>query len=76
MYYSYMLYQVERPRTVREQREEDARAGQLAAEFAGLRHGLRHGLWRGLKRGPRREAPQPARASGTVDTCRIPVRSS
>jgi len=49
MYYSYMLYQVERPRTVREQREEDARTGQLAAEFARLLHGLR----RGLRSGPR-----------------------
>ena len=42
MYNSYMLYQAERPRTAREQREEDVRAGQLAAEFARLWHGLRH----------------------------------
>ncbi len=47
MYNSYMLYQAERPRTAREQREEDVRAGQLAAEFARLWHGLRHGLGRG-----------------------------
>ena len=67
MYNSYMLYQAERPRTAREQREEDVRAGQLAAEFARLWHGLRHGL--------RREAARPPRASGTVDACRIPVRT-
>jgi hypothetical protein len=62
MYYSYMLYQAERPRTVREQREEDVRAGELAAGFARL--------WRGLTRG--REAEPRPRASGTVDPCRIP----
>jgi hypothetical protein len=56
MYYSYMLYQAERPRTIREQREEDTRAGQLAAEFARLRHGLRHGLRRGIRRGPKRRS--------------------
>lgn len=67
MYYSYMLYQAERPRTLREQREEDIRAGQLAAGFAQLRRGLRRGLTRG-----REAAPRPAHASGTVDACRIP----
>jgi hypothetical protein len=70
MYSSYMLYQAERPRTLREQREEDIRAGELAAGFAGLRDGL----LRGLRHGLRREAPRPARASGTVDACRISVR--
>ena len=72
MYSSYTLYQAERPKSAREQREEDIRAGQLAAEFARLRHGL----LRGFRRGPRRETPRPARASGTVDACRISVRSS
>ena len=68
MYSSYMLYRAERPRTLREQREEDIRAGELAAGFARLRDGL----LRGLRHGLRREAPQPARASGAVDACRIP----
>jgi hypothetical protein len=68
MYYSYMLYQAERPRTTREQREEDMRAGQLAAEFVRLGNGLR----RGLRLGLRREAPQEARPSSAVDACRIP----
>jgi hypothetical protein len=71
MYYSYMLYQAERPRTLREQREEDARAGQLAAEFARLWRGLRRGSGRGLGRGPG-AAARPPRASGAVDACRIP----
>jgi hypothetical protein len=33
MYMSYMLYQAERVKTVREQREVDAQTGWLAAEF-------------------------------------------
>jgi hypothetical protein len=37
---SYMLYQAEHVRTAREQREEDIRAGQLAAEFGRLWHSL------------------------------------
>ena len=66
MYYSYMLYQVEHPKTRREQREEDVRAGQLAAEFARLWRGLRRGVTHGD------EAARPPRASGTIDACRIP----
>jgi hypothetical protein len=33
MYMSYMLYQAERVKTVKEQREEDVQMGRLAAEF-------------------------------------------
>jgi len=33
MYMSYMLYQAERVKTVREQREIDVQTGRLAAEF-------------------------------------------
>ena len=56
MYSSYTLYQAERPRTLREQREEDIRAGQLAAGFARL--------WRRLGSGPGRrpQSPRPAEA--------------
>ena len=36
MYTSYMLYQAERVKTAKEQREADAQTGQLAAEFARL----------------------------------------
>jgi hypothetical protein len=40
MYNSYTLYQAEHVRTARERREEDIRAGQLAAEFGRLWHSL------------------------------------
>jgi hypothetical protein len=40
MYNSYTLYQAERIRTAREQREEDIRAGQLAAGFGRLWNSL------------------------------------
>lgn len=60
MYQSYLLYQAERPKTLREQRDEDMRAGQLAAGFARLWRGLGRGLGRGMGRGPGRR-PQSAR---------------
>lgn len=40
MYISYELYQVDHVRTAREQREEDIRAGELAADFGRLWHAL------------------------------------
>jgi hypothetical protein len=40
MYNSYMLYQAEHVKTAREQREEDIRAGELAAGFGRLWHSL------------------------------------
>lgn len=57
---SYMLYQTERDKTVREQRAEDIQNGQLAAEFARL--------WRSLgRRGSRgrRSAPCTVRTAKT-----------
>jgi hypothetical protein len=60
MYQSYLLYQAERPRTPRQQRDEDIRAGQLAAAFTRLWRGRGRGPGRGLGRGPRRR-PQSAR---------------
>jgi len=48
MYNSYTLYQVEHVKTAREQREEDIRAGQLAAGFGRLWRSLAH-----LSAGPR-----------------------
>jgi hypothetical protein len=48
MYNSYTLYQAEHVKTTREQREEDIRAGRLAAEFGRL--------WRSLA--PRRGSGQ------------------
>jgi hypothetical protein len=40
MYISYELYQADHIRTAREQREEDIRAGELAADFGRLWHSL------------------------------------
>jgi hypothetical protein len=42
MYNSYTLYQAEHVKTAREQRAEDIRAGQLAAEFGRLWNALVH----------------------------------
>ncbi len=36
MYMSHMIYQAERVKTVKEQREEDVQTGKLAAEFGRL----------------------------------------
>jgi hypothetical protein len=64
MYYSYMLYQAGRTRTPRQQREEDIRAGELAAEFARPRRRLKRGI-------TRRQATRPgtmgSRATGPAD---------
>jgi len=40
MYNSYTLYQADHNRTAREQREEDIRTGELAADFGRLWHAL------------------------------------
>jgi hypothetical protein len=40
MYISYTLYQADHIRTTREQREEDIRTGELAADFGRLWHSL------------------------------------
>ena len=42
MYSSYTLYQADHIRTAREQREEDIRTGELAADFGRLWHSLVH----------------------------------
>jgi hypothetical protein len=41
MYISYLIYQVERPKSMAEQREADARAGEMAAALARLGRSLR-----------------------------------
>ena len=40
MYFSYLLYQAERVKSPREQREADVRAGERAMSVAGLWHAL------------------------------------
>jgi hypothetical protein len=69
---SYLLYQAERPRSAAEQREADARAGELAAAIARRGRSARrtvtrdHGTGRhGVRRAGRAAAP------GTV-SCAIP----
>ena len=39
---SYLIYEAERPRSIAERRETDARAGELAAAVTRLGHSLRH----------------------------------
>jgi hypothetical protein len=39
---TYLIYDTERPRSMAEQRETDAQAGQFAASVARLGHSLRH----------------------------------
>jgi hypothetical protein len=39
---TYLIYEAERPRSMMEQRETDARAGELAAAVARLGRSLRH----------------------------------
>jgi hypothetical protein len=63
MYMSYMLHQAERVKSAREQREQDIRTGQLAAEFGRLWRSLGHRRVNG-QRGFRPEPdPRPVRVA-------------
>jgi hypothetical protein len=64
---SYLIYAAERPRSIAEQRETDARAGELAAAVARLGHSLRHPVTG--KRHARRDGQ---RLAGTTVPCAIP----
>jgi hypothetical protein len=64
MYISYELYQVDHIRTAREQREEDIRTGELAADFGRLWHSLVPRRASG-----RRRVRQAARAASPVPSC-------
>ena len=64
MYNSYTLYQADHIKTARQQREEDIRTGELAADFGRLWHSL----------APRRASGQrrlrpTARAASSVQSC-------
>jgi hypothetical protein len=65
MYISYELYRTTQIKTARQQREEDIRAGELAAEFGRLWHSLAprrgHGQ-RGFRQAPEIEMLTEARA--------------
>jgi hypothetical protein len=51
MNFSYMLYQAEHVKTAGQQREDDIRAGELAAELGRLWQSLAHPRNRGGRRG-------------------------
>jgi hypothetical protein len=66
MYNSYTLYQADHIRTARQQREEDIRAGELAAEFGRLWRSLvprRRGGQRGFRQAPEIEMLTEARTA-------------
>ena len=66
MYSSYTLYQADHVRTAREQREEDIRTGELAADFGRLWHSVtarRDGGRRGFRQAPEIEMLTDARAA-------------
>jgi hypothetical protein len=65
MYNSYELYQAEHVRTAREQREEDIRTGELAAELGRLWHSLAPRRASGQRR-----VRQAARAASSVQPSR------
>ena len=60
---SYMLYQAEHLRTAREQREEDIRTGELAAEFGRLWRSLAPRRPRGFRQAPEIEMLTEARTA-------------
>jgi hypothetical protein len=64
---TYLIYEAERPRSMMEQRETDARAGELAAAVARLGRSLRHPATG--KRNARQGARRPV---GATVTCAIP----
>ena len=64
MYSSYTLYQADHIRTAREQREEDIRTGELAADFGRLWHSLAPRRASG-----RRRSRHAAHAASSVQSC-------
>ncbi|MGH3206484.1 MAG: hypothetical protein ACRDNO_01850 [Trebonia sp.] len=64
---TYLIYEAERPRSMAEQRETDARAGEFAAAVARLGRTLRHPATG--KQSARRHSHRPV---GATVTCAIP----
>ena len=62
MYISYELYRTTQIKTARQQREEDIRAGELAAEFGRLWRSLAPRRQRGFRQAPEIEMLTEARA--------------
>ena len=63
MYISYELYQADHVKTTREQREEDIRTGELAADFGRLWHSLAPRRPRGFRQAPEIEMLTEARTA-------------
>ena len=66
MYISYELYQADHVKTTREQREEDIRTGERAADFGRLWHSLAPRRARGQRR-----FGQAAHAATSVPSCQV-----
>ena len=64
---TYSMYEAERPHSLAEQREMDARAGEFAAAVARLGRSLRHPA--AGKRNARRDSQRPV---GATVSCAIP----
>jgi len=64
---NYLIYEAERPRSMTEQRETDARTGEFAAAVGRLGRSLRHPATG--KRNARQGARRPV---GATVTCAIP----
>ncbi len=64
---NYLIYEAERPRSMTEQRETDARTGEFAAAVGRLGRSLRHPATG--KRNARQDAQRQVRATAT---CAIP----
>ncbi|HEX4088393.1 MAG TPA: hypothetical protein VHZ33_06725 [Trebonia sp.] len=69
MYDSYMLYQAEHTKTARQQREEDTRAGEAAAEFGRLLHSLAPRQAGGHRRFRATPKTRAASAARSVKSC-------
>ena len=69
MYSSYTLYQADHIKTARQQREEDIRAGELAAEFGRLWRSLAPRRQRGFRQAPEIEMLTEARGACSGPCC-------
>ena len=67
MYSSYTLYQADHTKTARQQREEDIRTGEMAADFGRLWHSLATRRASGQRR-----SRQTARAASAAKAARRP----
>ncbi len=69
MYTSYTLYQADHVKSARQQREDDIRAGELAAEFGLLWHSLAPHPAGGRRRFRHAQKTGAGRAACSVQSC-------